>query len=101
MFTGIKSYLYGAIAAIVAGLGLALKIVAGQRNKARQESDRLRRRAEAVKKQRDMELRVHNAGAEERKKAREHAKAEKERIDNDVRPDSWGDKRLRVRTKKH
>lgn len=95
MFGSLKAYLYGGLAVIMAGLAIALKIVFGQRNKAREAAERKARKAKEVEEQRKQELAIHTAKERAEKRRREHARAEKKRIDNDVRPTDWGDSRLR------
>lgn len=93
--SSIKAYIAGAVVLLIGILGATARHFYKKARKEEKESDRLRRRAEEQKKRRELERNVHNAQQEARKKARENAEAEKKRIDNDVRPDSWGDDRLR------
>lgn len=95
MFSTIKYYLYAAVAAVVAGLMIALKVITAQKQKAQQRADRQEQRAETTEAARIVEQDIVDAQAKSRKEAQEHAQSEKDRIDRGDRPDSWGDDRLR------
>lgn len=95
IFSSIKTYIGIAVAVVISGLAVALKVLKYQRDKARQKKRIAQQKAEAVSKQREQELDIHNAVQRAERRRRENERAEKKRIDNDVRPDHFGDSRLR------
>ncbi len=95
MLSSIKIYIYGALAAIGAGLVIALKVIAGQRDRQRDRADAAERGKAAAVRQRDREQAAAGAQASARKEAKEMADAEADRVAAGDRPDQWGDGRLR------
>lgn len=68
----IKAWIAGAFATVIAGLVIALRVITGQRDSAREERDQARRDERAAELGRDRDTAVRDKQAEARKGAREH-----------------------------
>ena len=94
-FSTAKAYAAGAVMLVIGVLAAAARHFWRQRNRARKESERLKRRAAEVEKRRKWERRIYDAENEIKRENREHAQKERDRMDSGRRPGSWGDRRLR------
>jgi len=94
MFSNIKYYLYGAVAAIGGGLVLALKIITRQRDSAREKAEQERKNKKAAERNLERKRRISQAQKEAREEAKELADEEFNRKADGRRPDNWGDSRL-------
>jgi len=95
MFSTVRHYVYGAMAAIGAGLLLVLRIVTRQRDSAREKAEQERKSKKAAERNLERKRRVSDAQRKAREDAKNVAEKEADRVSDGRRPDSWGDGRLR------
>lgn len=92
--SSIKAYIAGGVVVIFGILAAVARHFYKKTQEQRRAKERIKRNLETEKKRREQELDIHNAKQRAEKRRRENERAEKKRIDNDIRPDSYGDDRL-------
>lgn len=98
-FSEFRAYVYGAVSLLIGVLIAAVRHFYRKSQKQRKAKERSERSLEAERERREQELDLRDTQNRAERRRKENERAEKKRIDNDVRPEHWSDRRIRLRKK--